>query len=113
MMKRENRYAFKPVFNGDNLVGFDVFDREGNLLLSYDEEYFIYMKNVNFRSDGSINGRYLGEASDILIDGYSKKINYDYDYRQYFTENGEQIRTARMVVLDNNKNDSKVIVIIK
>lgn len=111
MMKRENRYSFKPVFNGDNLVGFDVFDREGNLLLSYDEKYFIYMKNVNFRSDGSINGRYLGEASDILIDGYSRKLNYDDG--QYFTENGEQIRTARMVVLDNNKNDSKVIVIIK
>lgn len=111
MMKREDRYIFKPVFNGDNLVGFDVFDREGNLLLCHDEEYFIYMKSVNFRRNGSINGRYLGEASDILIDGYSRKLNYNDG--QYFTENGEQIRTARMVVLDNNKNDSKVIMIIK
>ena len=24
MMKRENRYSFKPVFVGDNIIGFDV-----------------------------------------------------------------------------------------
>ncbi len=106
-ISRETKIFLKPVSPNT----FDIFDRDNNLLMSGDDKYFIYFKNVNFRSDGSIDARYLGEANDSLVDGYSREATYSNGAWSIETvSNPKVIRTARMVVVDNK---SKVIVIIQ
>lgn len=110
MMIRNRRYSFKPVYNNDILIGFDVSDGR-NTILSHNDDYFIYMKNVNFKDDGSIEGRYLGEASEILLDEHARESFYK-DGKHFIDGSNQPIKTARMVVI-NNKEDSKVIIVIK
>jgi hypothetical protein len=89
---------------------YDVNDKDGNLLLGANDNYFIYFKNVNFRADGTIDGRYLGTLKDdsILIDGYCRDV---YHNNGGFTiQGGRKVRTARMVAVNNK---SKTIIIIQ
>ena len=106
-IRRETKIFLKPVAPNT----FDIFDRDDNLLMSGDNNYFIYFKNVNFRSDGSIDARYLGEATDTLIDGYAREATYgDGEWSIENVPSPKRVRTARMVVVDNK---SKVIVVIQ
>lgn len=108
-MIRNKRYNIKPVYNNGDLIGYDVLDGD-KVVLSHDIDYFIYMKNINFKDDGSINGRYLGEATDILIDSYAKDVVYHNGKHIMYNR---PIKTARMVVVRNNNKDKKIIVVIQ
>jgi hypothetical protein len=100
----------KIYLNKKSNNAYDVTDKNGNLLLGADDNYYIYFKNVNFRADGTIDGRYLGTLTDdsVLIDGYCRDVSYgDGGFK---IEGGKAIRTARMVAVNNK---SKTIVIIQ
>lgn len=102
-IKREEKIFLNPV--GDGV--FSIEDRDGRTLKDGSDEYFIYFKNVNFREDGRIDGRYLGENPTTIIDNQSKEATF-IDGSGYEI-NGTEIRTARLVAV---RNKSKVIVII-
>jgi hypothetical protein len=84
---------------------YEVFNHDKQRVFGVDDNYFIYFKNVNFRADGTIDGRYQGEATDTLIDGYCRDVIYD----NGFKVDGKLIRTAKMVAV---KSDTGVIIII-
>lgn len=88
--------------NGDVIQNNDI-------KLTGDDKYFIYMKNVNLKSDGIVEGRYLGEASDNMIDGYCRDATY---VDGGFMVEGKTIRTAKMVAVKND-GDNQVIVVIQ
>lgn len=108
-MIRNRRYNIKPIYNNSDLIGYDVLDGD-KVVLSHDTDYFIYMKNINFKDDGSINGRYLGEATDILIDNYARDVVYQNGKHMMC---GRPVKTARMMVVKNNSKDKKIIVVIQ
>lgn len=101
---RDTRYK---LFMMDN-NSFDVVDKDDNVLLSSRDNYFIYMQNVNFKRNGIIEGRYLGDltSNSPLIDSNCKIVSTD---GNRFNVDGDQIMSAKMVAI-NNKD--KVIVII-
>lgn len=84
---------------------YEVTNREGEVVLGADEDYFIYFKNVNFKQ-GFIEGRYLGEANEKLIDDYCKDVYYK---DGQFIMDGEPVRTARLVAV-NNKTRTIVVI---
>lgn len=85
-------------------IGYQISDNKGEVLVGSEEDYFIYFKNVNFRQDGTIEGRYLGVASDKLIDGYSRDVMYDTEDGVWKTVDKNNVRTARMVAINNKTN---------
>jgi len=103
-LKREDRVMF--IKKEDN--SFEVLDRSGNVILDKDSEYFIYMKNVNFKSGKIIQGRYLGSISenDAILGNHCKNVVIkDND----FYVDDSLVKTARMVAVNNKKN---VIIIV-
>lgn len=86
---------------------YEIYDKEGNILLSENEDYYIYFKNVNFTKEG-MNGRFLGYTTGILEDGYSRIISQD-DNGKWVTTEGE-LKTANMASV---KNGEKTVVILK
>lgn len=101
---RDTRYKLFMVDNN----AFDVVDKNDNTLLSSKDNYFIYLQNVNFKRNGVIEGRYLGDltSNSPLLDKNCKTVSINGDK---FTVDNDQIMSARMVAI-NNKD--KVIVII-
>lgn len=87
---------------------FEVRSKNDDVLLDSNSDYFIYMKNVNFRNGNIIDGRYLGELddNDPILQVDTKEVISD---GTKFVANGETVRTARMVAVNNKKN---VIIII-
>jgi hypothetical protein len=103
MLRREDKIVLTE--RGNN--SFDVAIKGDKIVLGANEDFFIYFKNVNLKPNGTMEGRYLGEASDSLIDDYCQDIKFDEN--QGFTMNGETIRTARMVAV-NNKTRAVVVI---
>lgn len=91
---------------GDNQ--FEVRNRHDDVVIDADDNYFIYMSNVNFRSGNIIDGKYLGNLTDdsSILDDQCIDVTTD---GNTFTADGKAIRTARMVAVNNK---TKVIVII-
>jgi hypothetical protein len=88
---------------------FEVRNRADDVVLDSDSDYFIYMKNVNFRSGNIIEGRYLGDLTDDspILDDKCNIVDVDgIDFRV----KGKLIRTARMVAVNNK---TKIVVIIE
>ena len=92
---------------GDNK--FEGRNRQDDVVLDAEKDYFIYMQNVNFRNGNLIEGRFLGnlEQNSPLIDSYCKKVDVN---NSNFVVDGQVIRTARMVAVNNKTN---VIVVIQ
>ena len=103
-MRREDKIILSAI--GDNT--FEVTNRDGGIVLGADDNYFIYLKNVNFKADGTMEGRYLGEATDSLIDDFCKNVSYQQDVG-YTINGGAVVRTARMVAV-NNKDKAVIII---
>lgn len=106
MIKREEKINLTVVGNNT----FQVTDRNGNIFSGFgaSDNFFIYFKNVNFKKNGTIEGRYLGKASDSIVDGQCKEISFKEDLG--FVTNGDKVvRTARMVSV-NNKTRALIII---
>ncbi|AYP68167.1 hypothetical protein PQE75_gp035 [Bacillus phage vB_BcoS-136] len=101
MLKREEKITLR--LRGKDK--YEVENRKGKVFDSNDD-YYIYFKNVNFKNNGVIEGRFLGNTGDKIIDDFCSKVLYD---GKSFTTNGKEIKTARMVAVDNKK---KTIIII-
>lgn len=94
------------------MVGANQFEgrnTKDDVVLDSNDNYFIYMKNVNFRSGNVIEGRYLGTLDDnaSIIDNHCKNVITD---GKTFTVDNQKVRTARMVAVNNR---TRVIVIIQ
>ncbi|AGI11864.1 hypothetical protein X915_gp023 [Bacillus phage vB_BanS-Tsamsa] len=103
MLKRERKVYVKVV--GDN--EYEVLNENKEKVYGSNDDYFIYFKNVNFRANGEIDGRYLGMANENMIDNYCENVSYD--ELNGFNIKGNKVRTARMVAL-NNKSGAIIIV---
>lgn len=82
-----------------------VTNRDGEIVLGADQDYFIYFKNVNFKK-GYIEGRYLGEFDERHLDDHCKDVYYK---DGQFLMDGKVIRTARLVAV-NNKTRTIVVI---
>jgi hypothetical protein len=100
-LRRDDKIVLTSV--GGNT--FNVENRDG-LVFEANDDFFIYFKNVNFKKDGTIDGRYLGDANDSMIDGYCRNADFGTDG---WTIDGKQIKTARLVAV-NNKSGAIVII---
>lgn len=91
---------------GDN--SWDITDDKGVALATHDDDYFIYMKNVNLKNGNLITGRYLGVLSpnSPMLDSQCKVVDIRDDG---FYVNNTKTTSARMVAVNNKKN---VIIII-
>ncbi|MFS0905730.1 hypothetical protein AB3N02_22040 [Priestia aryabhattai] len=89
--------------------GFEVRDRDDNVLLEAGDDYYIYFKNVNFNTDGSIDARHLGENPHSIIDEYCKILKYS-PRLGYWQKDRDRIYTARMVAVSNK---SKRVIFIQ
>lgn len=108
-LRRGIRVHMKPVYMGEyGFIGYDVYQND-KLFLTFEDDYFIYMKNVNLQKDGVIVGRYLGEATETLIDGYCRNLYYD--DKEGYTVEGERARIAKMLAVRNG-NTKEVIKIL-
>jgi hypothetical protein len=103
MLRREDKIVLTE--RGNN--SFDVEIKGGKMVLGANDDFFIYFKNVNLRPNGTMEGRYLGEATNDLIDDYCQDVKFVDG--QGFKMNGETIRTARMVAV-NNKTRAIVVI---
>ena len=108
MTKISRETKIKLFMVGDNQ--FEVKDKEDNVLIDSDSDYFIYMKNVNFKNGNFIEGRYLGVLNDdsVILDKHCKTVSISEDGSE-FTLGRTKLRTATMVAVNNK---TKVIVII-
>lgn len=88
---------------------FEVKNRMGNTLLGRDDDYYIYMKDIRFKK-GYIQGIYLGETSDKILDGYCRMVSYDEDTDKWIQEDGKKVVSARMLAVHNKTG---VIIIIQ
>lgn len=93
---------------GDNQ--FEGRNMQDDVVLDNNDNFFIYMKNVNFRKGNIIEGRYLGNLTDksAILDDKCKIVATDGD--KFYIDTDNQIRSARMVAVNNK---TKVIVIIQ
>ncbi|UGO46105.1 hypothetical protein PQE74_gp022 [Bacillus phage vB_BanS_Chewbecca] len=101
---RRDRKLYVRLVSGNEYV---VLNEDKNEVYGTNDEYFIYFKNVNFRANGEIDGRYLGTATEGMIDDYCENVSYD--ELKGFNVNGRTVRSARMVAL-NNKSGAIIIV---
>jgi len=92
----------------DGINRYAVADKNGNPLYKHSDDYFIYFKNVNFKEAGIIDGRFLGDATENIIDEECKSVGYN--NKDGFTVDGKTIKTARLVAVHNKK---KTLVIIE
>lgn len=103
-IKRDERIFLNEM--GENK--FQVTNRDGEELINADEDYFIYFKNVNFKANGTLQGRYQGEnPSSIIDDKCVEAFNVD---GVWVLSNGKQVKTGRLVAVNNKKS---VIIIIQ
>jgi hypothetical protein len=88
---------------------FEGRNRQDDVVLDAEQDYFIYLTNVNFRKGNLIEGRYMGDLVEgtPLIDSHCKQVSVS---DNEFVVNGKVIRTARMVAVNNKTN---VIVVIQ
>lgn len=106
-LKRNTRITLNRVEENS----FSITDKEGNTLVESTEDYYIYFKNANLRDNGAIDGRYLGENPELIVDGKSKEIHYSSDQGLWFNDSGKKpYKTARLVAVNNK---TKVIIIIE
>ena len=101
-MRREDKIILQPTKNG-----FTVLDRNLNVLLNDTDDFYIYMKSVNLRQNGNIEGRYLGNFNDNILDGYCRDLSFD---GENYLNDGEVIRTVRMLAV---KNQTKQVIVIQ
>lgn len=99
-INRETKIQLIPVDQNT----YNVIDKDGNTLLESNQDYFIYLKNVNFK-DSVITGRYLGNTDNSIIDGYCREVSFD---GTDFYKGDKVVRTAKMVAVDN-KNKTVII----
>lgn len=98
----------KLLLKSNDNFNFEIRDRDGKIIYNEDSEFFIYMKNVNFRNGNTIQGRYLGNItkdSSILDDNCKMVSNVDGEFKV----DGKIVRTGRMVAVNNN---NEIILII-
>lgn len=87
---------------------FEVTNREDEIIFGTDDDFHIYMKNVNFKK-GYIEGRYLGELTDDkLYDGYCREVFYHVN-EGWKQKNGTHVRTARLVAVNSNTGATIII----
>lgn len=88
---------------------FEGRNRQDDIVLDAEKDFFIYMTNVNFRNGNLIEGRYMGELTENspLIDSQCKNVSTD---GNNFLVDGQLVRTARMVAVNNKTN---VIIVIQ
>lgn len=103
-IKRGDRVTICKVEEGYEVRSY----KSDNLLLSADESYNIYFKNINFNPNGTMTAKYLGDTDGKLIHRDAKEILFD--GKDWIQEDNKTARTARMVVLNNVFK--KVVVVI-
>lgn len=80
--------------------------KDGAVVVNHDEDYYSYFINVNLKPNGVIEGKYMGETDDKMIDEYCKTLTAKEDG---WYDGDKKYRTAKMLVVHNK---TKVVIII-
>lgn len=102
---RDERIHLKPKSD----KAFQVTNNDGETLLDESDDFYIYFSAVNFRNDGKIDGKYMGENPTTIIDKYCQPATFT-DDKGWMLPDGVRLRTARLVAVENKTG---VIVIIQ
>jgi hypothetical protein len=102
-IKREEKIYLQ--LKNDN--GFEVKNSNKDVVYLSDDDYSIYFKNANLKSDATIDGRYLGIADNSLMDGYCRDVKFNNG--KWIKDGGGSIKTARMMAV-NNKTGATIII---
>lgn len=107
-LKRDQRVFFGEIGQDK----YQISDKEHNLIVDGDSDYYIYIKYVNFQKNGSFDGIYQGENPSAIIDDKVETAYYDETKGWLMTKGKKEIgiKTARLVAI---KNKSNVIVVIQ
>lgn len=93
----------------DNNVYF-ITDSKENVIVEENQDFNIYMRNIKF-SENIITGRYLGNATDLLMNDVDNII-IDYQEGQWIALKGRRIISdAKLVGIKNIDNDNFICVI--
>jgi len=100
MIRRLDTVYVTPIFEGDNLVGFRTVNRQGDVTLSENDDYIIYVTTAILRRNGVISGIYLGTLTEnqIILEKDKKVV---YNKEKGYIYNGERIQRGRLVIIDN------------
>lgn len=106
-LQRDDKIKMNLVEKSDKK--WEIRDKDGKMLVDGNSDFLIYMQNVNFRKGNVIEGRYLGsigEDSPLLKVATAKVVTTD---GSKFLSDGKQVRSAKMVVVNNKTN---VVIVI-
>lgn len=105
-VKREQRVKLIPVQGR----GMRITSMEDELLVGSSDDYFIYMKNVNLRPNGGIEGRFLGENPKAIIDEHCRQVEFSAEEGKWLDkEGGKPFTSARMVAVNNQTGETIII----
>jgi len=104
---RVNGLITLDLVNEDTYI---VKNRFGSRIFDYDDDFYLYMVNVNLKGSGVIQGRFKGLTNDSILDDRCKQIKYISDDDGWFSDDGKRFKTARMVAIENK---SKTVIIIQ
>lgn len=81
---------------------YKVFDKSGNTILDSNEDYHIYFKDIQFKSEGYIVATYLGETEGRLLDEYCRRVEFN---RQdgWNADDGDRPSSARLASVNNGQ----------
>lgn len=104
-LERDERIFLIP--SGENR--FRVDGKNSNKLFGESDDFYIYMRSVNFRSDGKIDGVYLGENPQTIIDKHCQNATFT-EKEGWMLPDRVRLKTARLVAVQNKTG---VVVIIQ
>lgn len=81
--------------------------RDGTTIMSQDESFCIYYRDIKFLEDGVIEATYLGENGRSLLDGYARRA-YVKDGKWYVETVGKT-KKARMALTENSVGTMVII----
>lgn len=81
--------------------------KDGAVVINQDEDFYSYFFNVNLKPDGVIQGKYMGEASDTMVDSFCKNLVSKEDG---WYDGNKKYKTAKMLIVHNK---TKVVIVVK
>jgi hypothetical protein len=104
-LRREDKIFLYPT----SVYNYRVENKDGQIVLSDNDDFFIYFKNVTFRPNGIIEGRYLGENPQNIIDDKCREIFYSDAHKWHYADCKKVRSTAKLVAVNNKKSTIVII----
>jgi len=105
MRKPMRNKRVNVIFNNED--NFEVV-KDDKVIFSSEQDFYIYLTNVNLMTDGTINGRFMGETSDVILDSECIPITFN-EGVGWIMKTGRRLTTCRMLAIRNNYHSTIII----